>query len=570
LNNAKVIAQTLKKTGVSCVYLYPGGTIAPLLDELIKQGIQYICAKTEQGAGYMAIAAAKVLGEPQVVMVTSGPGVTNLITPVADAYYDSVPLLILTGQVGTSSVNTQKKLRQTGFQETDAVGLYKNITKKSYMATVDDDMGALVLESFMFAKTGRFGPVHLDLPMDVQKNEIEQSSNDFGIETSCINEIPENTWINLRTLISNASRPIILAGNGVILSSAVPAFRKMVEALCIPVVSSMPAVGVLAKTDQNYIGYIGHTGEYYANLTLQHSDLVLVLGSRLDLRQRGTEIDAFKKNKKIIRVDIDENELEHGEVTVDISIESDLNAFIEQFLKRDFPRKIGIECWMNKIANWKEKFSSSQFYNSEKLTGKSIIEKVSELSEDRDVVVTSGVGCHQQFVARYFNFDYPSRKWLTSSGHGTMGYDLPANLGAIINSSSSTLGLVFVGDGSIQMNIQELATLSELNLPVKIFVLDDASLNLVAQFQNMTWGSAPSTEKKLSPNFYRIAKAYGIDSYIIESNREVNDVLKRVLSNNKPCLVHCILKEKEDVLPMLLGGQKLSEMYPFNGEVFYE
>ena len=568
---AEMIAKTLKSVGVKRVFLFPGGTIAPLLDALVKEGIAYICTRNEQGAGYGAIGAAKVTGFPQVVMVTSGPGATNVLTPVADAYYDSVPLLVFTGQVGTKDINFEKKVRQTGFQETDTVNIFKPVTKKTHILSLDEDIPKTICDSFMLTKKGRPGPVLIDLPMDVQRGEIKcKNPNKYLTTVSKDNSSSKDMssiFSKVSELISKSKRPLILAGNGIYISDSVNEFRSFVRKYNIPVVCSLPGVGTLPSDHPLCFSFIGHTGEYFANLAAYYSDLLIVLGARLDLRQTGSEIEDFKKNKTIVRVDIDENELEFGRIKGDININIDLKQFFTEFLlsNSEIPKNRYSE-WIDKINSWKNKFHSSQFYQKPSLCMYDVIKAVDELSKDKKVIVSSGVGGHQQMVARYFTFNYPRRRWLTSAGHGTMGFDVPTNIGAILNAEKNTLGIVFVGDGSFQMNIQELATIKEYDLPIKIFVLDDRKLGIVSQFQLLNWNSNPSTGNKKNPSFSKIGKAYGLEGYDIYEKKEIPTVLKEVFKDLSPAVVHCHIDSSEEVLPMLLAGQKMNEMYPFKSE----
>ena len=570
---AEVIAKTLKYAGVKKVFVFPGGTVAPLLDALIEAGIDYICPRNEQGAGYGAIGAAKVTGFPQVVIVTSGPGATNVLTPVADAYYDSVPLLVFTGQVGTEDINFERKVRQTGFQETNTVSIFKPVTKKSHILTLDEDISRVIFESFMLTKEGRPGPVLIDLPMDVQSAEAkEKQANEFLTNTVQDNNHPRDVgriFSEVSESISQSNRPLILAGNGIYVSGAVNEFRSFVEKHSVPVVSSLPGVGTLPSDHPLSFGFIGHTGEYFANLAAYYSDLLIVFGARLDLRQTGSEIDDFKKNKTIIRVDIDANELESGRVKGDININTDLKQFFAAFLSDSELRKNQysewIE-WIDRINNWKNKFNSSQFSQRASLSMYDIIRAVDEATKGKRLIVISGVGQHQQMTARHFTFDFPSRRWLTSAGHGTMGFDLPTAIGAILSAEKDTLGIVFAGDGSFQMNIQELATLKEHNLPIKIFVLDNRRLGMVSQFQLLNWDSDPTTGGKQNPSFSKIGQAYGLKGFDIYEKKEIPTVLKEVFKDLSPVVVHCHVDPAEDVLPMLLAGQKMNEMYPFEGE----
>ncbi len=574
---AEIIAKTLKSLGVKKVFLYPGGTIAPLLDALIKEGIEYICTRSEQGAGFAAIGAAKVTGDTQIVMVTSGPGVTNVVTPVADAYYDSVPLLIFTGQVGTKDINKEKKIRQTGFQETDSVGIFKPITKKTYILTSNENIEKTITEFFTLTKDGRHGPVLIDLPMDVQKNDIKTSvvpniQHCYADKKS--DQYSKNMSGTFRVLyecISSSRRPLILAGNGIYSSNAVNEFRLFSEKFNIPVVMSLPGIGILPSDHPLAFSFIGHTGEYFSNLAVFESDLLIVLGARLDVRQIGTEIADFQKNKYIFRVDIDENELEHGRINADMNVNTDLKVFLTKFLSHNFNEHVVTyenKEWIEKIYSWKTKFHSSQFYKNFSLSSYDIISAVDKITKNKEVIVTSGVGIHQQMVARFFSFNHPSRRWLTSAGHGTMGFDLPVAFGAVLTEigKKDTIGIVFVGDGSFQMNTQELATIEEYNLPIKIFVLDNKRLGIVSQFQLLNWGNDPSTGSKKNPSFSGIGRAYGIDGFDIYTREDIPLVLDKVFRNMSPVIVHCHIDSSEDILPMLLAGQKMNEMYPFKNE----
>lgn len=568
---SKIIADTLKSIGVKRVYLFPGGTIAPLLDALISEGIRYICARNEQGAAYAAIGAAKITGEPQVVMVTSGPGVTNVLTSIADAYYDSIPLLVLTGQVGTKDINFKKKVRQTGFQETDTINIFKPVTKKTHVLSLGDNISQIIYDSFVLAKEGRPGPVLIDLPINVQRAKIKYSSrnNFFAVvrkNTGSLKSIG-SIFLKVSKLIAKAEKPLILAGNGIYISGAAGEFRSFVARCNIPVVSSMPGVGLVPSNHPLYFGFIGHTGEYYANLALYYSDLLIVLGARLDLRQTGAKIYDFANNKKIIRVDIDKNELRSGRIKADINIDMDLKYFFGQF-EFQIPRIVSEKYskWTTKLNSWKTKYDSSQFYRKKYLSMYDIIKAVDKITENRKVTVSSGVGIHQQLAARYFTFDYPRRKWLTSAGHGAMGFDIPVNIGAILSEKEDVLGIVFVGDGSFQMNIQELATIKEYELPIKIFVLDNRRLGMVSQFQLLNWNNDPGTGNKDNPSFAAIGKSYGFKGFEIFKKEEIAAVLRKVFNDKSSAIIHCHTYPQEDILPMLLPNQKLNEMHPFKKE----
>ncbi len=567
ITGSSIITNCIKSYNIDKVFVYPGGTIAPLLDTLKKENIRLLCTRNEQGAGYAAIGAAKLSNSLQVVVVTSGPGATNIITPIADAFYDSVPIAVFTGQVATPYLNLTKKVRQTGFQETDIVNIVKPIVKKSFTLLPTDNIEEKVTEAFKIAISDRPGPVLIDLPMDTQQSSYKRITKQ-KIKTANLYNIAGNKLIPsklsiLNDLLQQVKRPLIIAGNGIYISNAVDDFRSFVEKVKIPVVSSLPAVGILNKEHPLYFDFLGHTGEFYANLAVYYSDLLIVLGSRLDIRQTGTQTDIFRQ-KRIIRVDIDKNELDYSKVKSNhqITFNIDLKLFFEEVLKLEY-KQLDFNDWISMLKEWKCKFHSSQFYQDKaKLFKYDIISYVASITKDKKVVVSTGVGAHQQITARYFNFNYPNRIFLSSCGHGTMGFDLPSTIGALIERRDLDFGIVFVGDGSFQMNIQELATIKEYNLPIKIFVLDDSRLSLVSQFQLLNWNDDPTTGNKYNPSFADIAKAYGLLSLNISSKEDIKKI-DYIFKHKQPSLVHCQVYHKEDVLPMLLAGQELNEMHPF-------
>ncbi len=574
MTGADVIALALKDMGIKRVYIYPGGTIAPLLDAITSLGIEYICARNEQGAGYAAIGAAKVTGKTQVAIVTSGPGITNLLTPIADAFYDSVPLLAISGQVGTNDMNSEKLVRQTGFQETDSVGITSPVTKKSVIIADHSNIYNNCIDLISLTNSGRPGPVLIDLPMDVQrekyKNEQIQRTSDISDKKDINAPIAPISNELIHTIIStlnNSKRPIILAGNGIHISNSSTELEKFVDVSGIPLVSSMPGVGSIPSKHQLYYNYVGHTGEYFSNLALYHSDTVLCLGARLDLRQTGTELEHFN-SKNIIRIDIDNSELIHGRVKGDLNINNDIKPVLQRLLNQWRRSKdLGNGDWINRIESWRDKYNSAQFYHDSKMSSYHVINEVDENTDGMKVIVSSGVGNHQQFAARYFSYSHPQRKWLTSAGHGTMGYDIPAAIGALIENNEYDYGLVFVGDGSFQMNIQELATIHNYKLPLKIFILDNRKLGIVSQFQLLNWEKDESTGDKINPSFSKIAEGYGIRGFDIYHKDDIRNTLSIVFESKDPMVIHCHIDGNEDLKPMLLAGQKMNEMYPFEEKI---
>lgn len=558
------MAHVMKDQGVEKVFTFPGGTIAPLYDALSQVGIEIICARHEQGAGYMALAASRLTGRPQVVMVTSGPGATNLATVVADAYYDSTALVAICGQVGTGDLFSGRKVRQLGFQEIDCVGMMSGICKAAWQPTKAEEAAGILQQAFALAANGRPGPVVIDLPMDVQRNEFDSPAKNSSSEPAVIVSIPRPTQQAISEsvrLLQEARQPVILAGQGVLLSGAMNNLKKLSEGLKIPVVSSLPGLGSINGKSPLSLGFVGHTGNQYAALAVHHADLLLVLGSRLDVRITGSETDSVAPCGHIIRVDLDPDELEHTRVPAHLNIESDANTYLELMLETlnpDIPNTTGP--WLEKIAQWRQAHTLKSKPGKEKIRPQTLVETVDRLTASKQVIVTTGVGSHQHWAARHFTFDYPRRIFLTSAGHGAMGYDLPSALGAAIARPEHTV-CCFAGDGSIQINIQELQTMKDMNLPVKIFIMDNSRLALVSQFQLMNWPEDLTCGNKSNPDFALLATAYGIKSWRLENPGDLEATCREALEHPGPSLVHCLIDPAVDIDPMLLGGQSLKEMW---------
>ncbi len=564
ISGALSMARIMKNRGVQKVFTFPGGTIAPLYDALSQVGIDIICARHEQGAGYMALAASRLSGQPQVVMVTSGPGATNLTTVIADAYYDSTALIAICGQVGTGDLFSGRKVRQLGFQEIDCVAMMSGISKATWQPTKAEEAAGILDQAFELATHGRPGPVVLDLPMDVQRNEFESEVQLTNLTTLELPPIPSpdsSAVLESAQWIQAARQPVILAGQGVLLSGAMDNLKKLAESFHIPVVCSLPGLGSFDGASPLSLGFAGHTGNQFAALALHHTDLLLVLGSRLDVRITGSETASVAPRGQIIRVDLDANELQHTRVPAHLNIESDVNDYLKQLLSIISPLTIPeTKPWLDKINIWRGQHTLAIEPGKEKILPQTLVETVNRLTASQQTVVTTGVGSHQHWAARHFDFESPRRVFLTSAGHGAMGYDLPSALGAAIARPEHTV-CCFAGDGSIQINIQELQTMQDLNLPVKIFVLDNSRLALVSQFQLMNWPDDLTCGNKSNPDFAQLAAAYGVKSWRLEKPEELETICRQALDHQGPALVHCLIDPAADIDPMLLGGQSLAEMW---------
>jgi len=562
------VAQVFHNHSINKLFLYPGGTIAPLIDACLKVGIHVECFKSEQGAGYAALAYARITGKPQVVMVTSGPGVTNAISPLADAYYDSTPLILVTGQIGTGDLKIRKAVRQRGFQETPTVELTMPISKRSTCMMSPNIVFHEIPYAFRLAVTGRKGPVVIDFPMDIQRLEIkEDETPSFTASHSCVEEkcavtLDALTMTEVIYAASQAKRPVLLLGHGALCAAAYSHYIDIAKALDAVVVTSFLGVGSYDTMDSRFIGYIGHTGHLAANKAVHECDYLLVLGSRLDVRQTGTVIDKFVPNGQIVWVDSDKLELQNPRIDIKWKIESDIQTFCFQFLSL-FKEKVARidNVWReNLLSLRREQLEDIPKDNSEYLQPRTVLRCVQNLMGESSITVVTGVGCHQHWATRHLAFRPYDRCLLTSGGHGTMGYDLPSAIGAAM-AQPDRLILCVVGDGSLLMNIQEMASLSERGLNVKILVMNNSRLGIVSQFQLITWGSDPTTGDFKSPNFMSIAKGFGISADRLENITELESKMKFFLNTVGPALLDINIDPAADVVPMLLAGQQMDEMW---------
>jgi acetolactate synthase I/II/III large subunit len=558
---ADVVLDAFLRHGVEHVFIFPGGTIAPILDRIEKRSrIEIVCPRTEQGAGYAALGYARITGKTGVFMVTSGPGVTNAVTPIADAYYDNIPLVVITGQVGTGDMRGDLPIKQRGFQEVDTVDLMKPITKAAFLVKDIRELPAVMEAAFFLARSGRQGPVVVDLPMNVQCGTCaEDGFAPVPKHTEVLPFVPADKIETLAQWTLEAQRPVILAGGGVIASGAFDELRALADRHRIPVTMSMPGMGAYPSDGELSLGLCGYAGSQYANLAMYKSDLLIGIGTTFHLRQTGSLPERMVEKGRIARIDLDQNELRHSRVPLDLEINADARAALAA-LDRALPRRSGkTGHWLAQVAAWKKQYPLVTGKPGKLPKPQDVIAAVNDAVSGGHVIATTGVGQHQVWVPRHFDFNAPKRMLLTSSGHGTMGFDLPAAIGAKIAEPDATV-ICFVGDGSLQMNIQELATIVGRGIDIKIVVLDNHALSIVAQFQRQNWKSHPSTGDKYNPDFAAIARAYGIASVSITSGEGLAQVLRGALAQRGPVLIHCHVDPEEDLLPMLLGGHTLNDM----------
>jgi acetolactate synthase-1/2/3 large subunit len=559
---ADLVLDAFLRHQVKHVFIFPGGTIAPILDRIEKRSnIEIVCPRTEQGAGYAALGYARMTGETAVFMVTSGPGVTNAVTPIADAYYDNIPLVVITGQVGTADMRGDLPVKQRGFQEVDTVDLMRPITKAAFLVKDINELPDVMEQAFFLARSGRQGPVVVDLPMNVQRGAVaEDARQPIAKRTEVVPFVPADKIETLARWIGEARRPVILAGGGVIAAGAHQELRALASKYNIPVTMSMPGMGAYPSDAPLSLGLCGYAGSQYANMAMYKADLLIGIGTTFHLRQTGSLPDRTVEKGRVARIDLDINELRHSRVPLDLEIHADAKAALAA-LERALQRMAAPDTtvWLDQIGDWKAKYPLLTGKPSKLPKPQDIIEAVNLAVRGKPVIATTGVGQHQVWVPRHFDFDAPERVLLTSSGHGTMGFDLPAAIGAKIACPQTSV-ICFVGDGSLQMNIQELATIVERKLDIKIVVLDNHALSIVAQFQRQNWKSHPSTGDKYNPDFAAIAEAYGIAGVSIASKEGMVDKLRAALKRKGAVLIHCHVDPEEDLLPMLLGGHTLDDM----------
>lgn len=565
---ADFVAKVFITNSIDRIFLYPGGTIVPLINSCLAVGIKVECFKSEQGAGYAALAFARITGRPQVVMVTSGPGVTNVVSCLADAYYDSTPLILVTGQIGTGDLKSRLEVRQRGFQETPTVEITKSISKRSTCLMSQEDAFREVPMAFRESRSARKGPIVLDFPMDIQRSEIDEIRASSFVFQKEDGTGPEGAVSFSRVakeigeVARQSRRPVILLGHGALDAAAFHSYAEIAKDLNAFVVTSFLGIGSYDTTDPRCIGYIGHTGHLAANRAVYECDFLLVLGSRLDVRQTGTLVKQFVPNGNVAWINSDSTELSNPRVEVKWKVQADVAEFCEIF-------SLHLKVGENKIdANWKSKILVLKQKRLEDIPQKkcislpprTVLECFKNLIGNFGLTVTTGVGCHQHWAARHLDFRPNDRRLLTSGGHGTMGYDLPSAIGVAIAQPERRI-LCVVGDGSLLMNIQELASLHERNLDVKILVMNNSRLGIVSQFQLITWGSDPTTGNFKSPDFVAIAQGFGVTADRVNNIAELDVKASAFWLASGPALLDVTIDTEADISPMLLAGQTMGEMW---------
>lgn len=545
MKGAEFFVQAMEREGVEVIFGLPGGAIMPVYDALLDSNIRHVLVRHEQAAVLAADGYARATGKVGVCMATSGPGATNLVTGIANAFMDSVPVVAITGQVPTSLLGTD------AFQETDIFGITLPIVKHNFLVKRPDDLPWMVQEAFRVARSGRPGPVLLDLPKDIMSAEGDYLSE----QNSVREETPPPSPESLRSaveLLRRSRQPIIYAGGGIGMGRAVDEFRRFVEATRIPVVATLKGLGSLPTDHELFLGMIGMHGFRAANLAVQGCDLLLSIGARFDDRATG-KLSTFAPSAKVIHLDVDPAEvgkLRRPDASVVGNLQSALRALT-------FPIEIGD--WQKECLANKAKHAWSYDAPTKLIYAPLFLKQLSEALGAEETIIACDVGQHQMWVAQHCHFQRPEQH-LTSGGLGTMGYGLPAAMGAQLGRPGA-LVINVTGDGSIMMNLQELATIKRYNLPIKIVLFDNRALGLVRQWQELFFTRRYS-EVDLSdnPDFARVAESFGIPAFRVEYQHEVESAIDRLLSADGPMLLHVCIDQEANVWPLVAPGASNSEM----------
>jgi acetolactate synthase-1/2/3 large subunit len=557
MTGAEIFIESLKREGVKHIFGYPGGVILNIFDLLYEdKDIQLILTRHEQGAVHAADGYARSTGKPGVVLVTSGPGATNTVTGIATASMDSIPLVIFSGQVPTMLIGND------AFQEADIVGISRPCTKYNYLAKDVKDISRIVREAFHIAMTGRPGPVLIDLPKDVTSSKAEFTWPEITIRS--YNPTYEgNKWMisQAAQLIAKSKKALIIGGGGVILSGAHKELKELAEITSIPVTMTLMGLGGFPGTHPLSLGMPGMHGTYYANKSIQESDLLIAIGMRFDDRVTG-KLDEFAPHAKIIHIDIDPTSIKKN-VRVDVPIVGDVKrvlTVLNRILKEDTKEQWEEvrKAWLRQIDAWRQERPMTYTYSEEVIKPQFVVEKIFELTKG-DAIISTEVGQNQMWAAQFYKYDKP-RMWLTSGGLGTMGYGFPAAIGAQI-AHPNKLVIDIAGDGSIQMNIQELATAVINKLPVKVAILNNRYLGMVRQWQELFFNERYSyTHLEVVPDFVKLAEAYGAVGLRATKPNEVEPVLKEAFKIKKTVFMDFVVYWKEKVYPMVPAGAPIDHM----------
>ena len=555
IKGARILLECLSRLGINEIFGYPGGAVIPIYDELYSfKEIKHYFARHEQGAVHEADGYARSTGKVGACLATSGPGATNLVTGIMTAHMDSIPLLVITGQVSSSL------LGKDAFQESDIVGITVPITKNNYLVQDIKDLPRILKEAYYIASTGRPGPVLVDIPRDIQLQEIPYDEfnkiyeNHFSLEG--YNPVYEGHKGQIKTaikMIKDSKKPLIIAGAGILKAHAYEELKEFVEKTNIPVAMTLLGLGSFPGNHELALGMIGMHGTTYANYAANEADLIIAAGMRFDDRVTGNP-QKFVPNAKIIHIDIDPAEIGKNKL-IDVPIVGDLKNVLTD-LNEKAP-KVSYDEWLKQIKKWKKEYSLTYRKTEDDiLIPQEILSEIDKITKG-NVIVATDVGQHQMWAAQYLTFNNPY-SILTSGGAGTMGFGLPAAIGAQVANPNKKV-LAVVGDGGFQMTFQELMLIKEYKLPVKIFIINNSYLGMVRQWQELFHEKRySSVDLSYNPDFIKIGEAYGIKSIQLKNKRDLKKNLKKILESDEAVLVECIVEKEENVYPMIPAGKDVS------------
>ena len=564
-SGAEILIDTLIEQGVDTIFGYPGGAVLPIYDALFQQKkIKHVLVRHEAGAAHAAEGYARATGKPGVVLVTSGPGATNAVTGIADAFLDSIPLVVLTGQVATNLIGTD------AFQEADTVGITRHCSKHNYLVKDPAELATVVREAFAIATKGRPGPVVIDIPKNVQ---VAKAATDVKHPTrSRFTYAGEADYAEINRaveLIANAKAPILYTGGGIINSgpAASEALRELAELTGAPVTSTLMGLGAYPASGEAWLGMLGMHGTYEANMAMNQCDVMVCLGARFDDRVTG-RLDAFSPDSVKIHVDIDRSSM-NKTVRVDLPIVADVGTAMRQMIdvwKGRKTKKQPLTEWWSRITGWRAVDCLSYPGSTQEIMPQYAIQRLFAATKDKAPIITTEVGQHQMWAAQHFHFDAPN-KWLTSGGLGTMGYGLPAAIGAQMGHPDA-LVIDIAGEASIQMNIQEMATATQYRLPVKVFILNNEWMGMVRQWQELTYESRYSESYSDSlPDFVALAEAYGWKGIRCADPAKLDGAIAEMLAHDGPVMFDCRVLKTANCFPMIPSGAAHTDMILHAGQV---
>jgi len=566
LSGAEIVFKSLEDQNVEFIFGYPGGAVLPIYDELKNhKSIKHILARHEQGAGHAAEGYARSSGKPGVLLVTSGPGATNAVTALTDAYMDSVPIVCISGQVPTHLIGTD------AFQECDTTGITRPCTKHNWLVKDVNDLADIIHKAFEIATTGRPGPVLIDIPKDIQFNKgtynLKKTKSSTKINGSKLKKIDTKDLDKFIEMIKNSSKPIFYTGGGVINSGpkASKLLRELVSLTGFPITSTLQGLGSYPGDDPQFLGMLGMHGTYEANNAMHDCDLMINIGARFDDRITG-KIDEFSPKSKKIHIDIDPSSIGKN-VDVDLAITSDVAELLEKLINKfklknkDFinSNKQKTSKWWSQIDKWRKKKSLNFVNSSKTIKPQHAVQRLYELTKDQDTFITTEVGQHQMWAAQHYKFNKPNR-WMTSGGLGTMGYGLPAAIGVQI-AHPKKLVVDIAGEASILMNMQEMSTAVQYRLPIKIFILNNEYMGMVRQWQELLHDKNYSESyTEALPDFVKLAEAYGAVGIRAKTPDELDEKIKEMINLDKPVIFDCVVDKKENCYPMIPSGKPHNQM----------